>query len=70
LRRRVATRKAKGIKPPQRWAKTGWKPEQLALLGNIPDDEVAARTGRSHDAVRIRRQKLGLPNPADRRKRR
>jgi hypothetical protein len=62
VRRRVATRKAKGVRPPQRWKNTGWKPEHLALLGKVPDDEIAELTGRSHHAVRLRRERLNLPN--------
>src|SRR5262249_46292451 len=36
--------------------------EQVALLGTIPDAEVAAKTGRSMSAVRLKREKLGIPN--------
>jgi hypothetical protein len=36
---------------------------ELALLGRLPDDEVAARVGRTPDAVRSQRQLLGIPNP-------
>ena len=45
----------------------GWSPVDLALRGTMPDYEVARVTGKSHNAVRIRRQKLGIPNPTDRR---
>jgi hypothetical protein len=30
----------------------------------MPDGEVAARTGRSANAVRLKRTKLGIPNPS------
>jgi hypothetical protein len=40
-----------------------WTAEEIALLGQLPDAEVACRTGRSADAVRQRRERLGLPNP-------
>jgi hypothetical protein len=36
---------------------------QLALLGIHRDDRVAALTGRSENAVRVKRAKLGIPNP-------
>ena len=45
-----------------------WTRAELRLLGRLPDDEVAARVGRSHNAVRIKREKLGIPNPVDRRR--
>jgi hypothetical protein len=34
------------------------------MLGKLPDAEVAARTGRSANAVRQKREKLGIPNPS------
>ena len=43
-----------------RW--TGW---EIALLGTIPDREVARRTGRSIAGVRKKRWKLGLANSRD-----
>jgi hypothetical protein len=47
-----------------------WSRAELALLGKLPDDVVAARIGRTPDAVRCKRQKLRVPNPCDRRRRR
>jgi hypothetical protein len=47
-----------------------WTRAELALLGKLPDEEVAARVGRSPNAVRIKRERLGIPNPRDRRRRR
>jgi hypothetical protein len=41
----------------------------LALLGKLHDEEVAARAGRTPNAVRRKRRKLGIPNPLDRRRR-
>jgi hypothetical protein len=35
----------------------------------MPDDEGAAKVGRSWDAVRLKRERLGIPNPIDRRRR-
>jgi hypothetical protein len=43
-----------------------WPDADLALRGTLPDDEVARRTGRSGNAVRQRREKLGIPNPTAR----
>jgi hypothetical protein len=41
-----------------------WTAGQLALLGLLPDDRVAALTGRGENAVRVKRCKLGIPNPS------
>lgn len=38
-----------------------WLPEHAALLGTMPDPEVARRTGHSVNAVRIRRRQVGVP---------
>jgi hypothetical protein len=46
-----------------------WSPAEVRLLGRLPDDEVAAKVGRSPNAVRCKREKLGIPNPRDRRRR-
>jgi hypothetical protein len=45
-----------------------WTDEQEALLGTMPDEEVARRTGRTSNGVRLKREKLGIPNPCDRRR--
>jgi hypothetical protein len=45
-----------------------WTAEQEALLGVLPDDEVARRTGRTPNGVRLKRQKRGIANPCDRRR--
>ena len=37
---------------------------QLALRGIHPDDRVAALTGRSENAVRVKWCKLGIPSPS------
>jgi hypothetical protein len=47
-----------------------WSRREVALLGKLPDEEVAAKVGRTHNAVRIKREKLGNTNPQDRRRRR
>jgi hypothetical protein len=46
-----------------------WTAEDIALLGVLPDEEVARRTGRSYDAVRRQRLLRGIPNPTPRRRR-
>jgi hypothetical protein len=43
-----------------------WTREQLRLLGKEADAVVAAKVGRSVDAVRVMRQRLHIPNPAAR----
>jgi hypothetical protein len=45
----------------------GWKPEEVALLGTLPDDELARRLGRSLGSVSLKRRRLKIPNPRDRR---
>jgi hypothetical protein len=70
IRQRVLTRRAYGVKPPNRWAETGWKPEELALLGTMPNEELARRTGRTANAVRIARNRRGIPSARDGRIRR
>jgi hypothetical protein len=52
----------------KRWKTTGWTPEQLALLGQLPDAEVAAKIGRTEKAVRVKRLKLGIATAVDRRR--
>jgi hypothetical protein len=41
-----------------------WVEDEIALLGVMPDEEVARLTGRNTDAVRQKREKLGLANPS------
>ena len=43
-----------------------WTPPQLQLRIRMPDDEVADRIGRTVEAVRLKRQKLGILNPVER----
>jgi hypothetical protein len=52
---------------PHRGGALAWRPEQVKLLGTMPDDEVALRIGKPPNAVRLKREKLGIPNPPDRR---
>jgi hypothetical protein len=68
-RRRLATRKRNGVRRPRpRPGGRIWSEEHLALLGALPDAEVAARIGRTETAVRVRRARLTLPTALDRRK--
>jgi hypothetical protein len=41
----------------------GWSEDELALLGTVPDEEVARRTGRTVNAIQLKRGKLGIPDP-------
>jgi len=41
----------------------GWSAAELQLLGRAPDEEVAARIGRTANAVRLKRTRLGIPDP-------
>jgi len=58
----IVVRRERGYKAPQRWAKTGWKQWELDLLGTAPDAELAARFGRTVNAVRVMRGRRGVPN--------
>jgi hypothetical protein len=69
IERRRQTRLGRKYKPPDRWKEQKWTKEQLALLGKLPDEEVAARIGRTTTAVRIRRTILGIASARDRRRR-
>jgi hypothetical protein len=40
-----------------------WPAGQLRLLGTAPDAELARRIGRSANAVRVMRTRLGIPDP-------
>jgi hypothetical protein len=44
-----------------------WTAEQLQLLGTDTDAAIAAQIGRTPEAVRVKRSKLGIPNLADKR---
>jgi hypothetical protein len=40
-----------------------WTEDEIALLGQLPDAEVARKIGRTVSAVRQKREELGIPNP-------
>jgi hypothetical protein len=65
IRKRLLTRKERGARPGNRWGDEGWQEEELALLGTLPDDEVAALLGRTTNAVRVKRGKLRIPKARD-----
>ena len=46
-----------------------WTKAELALLGRLPDEEVATRTGRTANGAHVRRTRLGIPTARDRRRR-
>jgi hypothetical protein len=64
VRRRMKTRRAGNYPPPNRWVETGWKGEELALLGTMPDVELAIKIGRTRYAVRAARVRLRRQPPA------
>jgi hypothetical protein len=45
-----------------------WTAGQIRLLGTMPDDELAAKVGRSANAVRVMRTRLGITIFKDRRR--
>jgi hypothetical protein len=45
-----------------------WTAEDIALLGTLSDEEVARRMRRSVNAVRLKREELGIQNPAGNRR--
>jgi hypothetical protein len=65
--RRRRTAKELGLRPPPR--EDGWTQRELDLLGTLPDTKVAARIGRTANAVRIMRTRRGIPSALDRRRR-
>jgi hypothetical protein len=69
IRERLRTREERGIPLPSRWAEDGWRREELALLGTLPDAEVAARIGRTVSAVRKKRFRLRIPAAREGRRR-
>ena len=44
-----------------------WTKKEKALLGKLPDEEVAERVGRTANGVRVMRTRLGIPSAHDRR---
>jgi hypothetical protein len=46
-----------------------WTADELALLGTLPDEQLAEQLGRTATAVRIKRTRLGIASACDRRRR-
>src|SRR5271157_814761 len=42
-----------------------WTDEELALLGTVADEQVAEKVKRSVQAVRLKRERMGIPNPTN-----
>jgi hypothetical protein len=64
--RRSRTNREKGLKRHLHPGYHGprWTPAELALLGTMPDDALAAQIGKTPGAMRVMRTRLGIPNPA------
>src|SRR5262249_27357768 len=65
-------RRLRGVwqRPPQarlRGRKLWTAAADVALLWNLPHDEVARRVGRTVEGVRVKRAKLGIPTARERR---
>jgi hypothetical protein len=65
----MQTRRERGCAPPVRWTEDDWTPEEIALLGTLPDEELARQLGRSLNSVSLKRRRLKIANPRDRRRR-
>ncbi len=64
-RRRTAVEKSlsRFIQPcPSPNGSRPWAPEELAMLGKVPDDELARRTGRSANGLSVKRNRLRIPS--------
>jgi hypothetical protein len=46
-----------------------WTAAELALLGTLPDEQLAEQLGRTATAVRVQRTRLGITSACDRRRR-
>ena len=45
-----------------------WTAAERALLGTLPDEDLAGKLGRAANAVRIKRTRLGIASACDRRR--
>jgi len=68
LRKRTPARKAVGFRRHPKMVEKDWKPEEIALLGTMPDELLAEKLGRSINGVRVKRNRLGIPKACDRRR--
>jgi hypothetical protein len=69
-RRQTAIEKGFGARLRPGYHGPWWTQDELALLGTLPDEQVAARIGRTVEAVRLMRTRRGIPTARDRRRRR
>jgi hypothetical protein len=70
VERRRRTALELGLRPPPGYGGgRPWTQKELALLGTVPDEDLAARFARSRTAVRIMRTVLGIRSALDRRRR-
>ncbi len=61
-------RAVKGRRIAGRWTGKEWTPAMEARLGKEPDEALANEFGKTAEAVRARRARLGIPSACDRRK--
>jgi hypothetical protein len=59
LRLRLVRHAKKGHS--KRWGEQAWTAEAVALLGTMPDAELAEQLGRTSEAVRRKRARRGIP---------
>jgi hypothetical protein len=66
---RAERAKRLGLRPnPPHLGGRPWTPKELKLLGTAEDEVIATRIGRTGEAVRCRRMRLGIPTARDRRR--
>jgi hypothetical protein len=51
----------------KRWGAQAWTTEAVALLGTMPDGELAAQLGTTSETVRRKRGRRGIPKFPERR---
>jgi hypothetical protein len=69
VERRRRTALELGLRPPGRTNGRPWTRRELAMLGSMPDEQIAARIDRTATAVRVKRTALGIATAEDRRRR-
>jgi hypothetical protein len=66
LRLRLVRHAKKGYA--KRWGEQAWRAEAVALLGTMPDAELAAQLGKTSEAVRRKRSRRGILRFPERRR--